>query len=69
MKEFNQRILVAGLLFFFSVTTTLAQNPLIRDQYTADPSARVFGDRVYIYRGYTTFSWYQKTTSSWQLTG
>ena len=27
----------------------LAQNPLITDQYTADPSARVFGDRVYVY--------------------
>ncbi|AYL99358.1 family 43 glycosylhydrolase [Mucilaginibacter celer] len=26
-----------------------AQNPLIRDQFTADPSARVFGDRVYVY--------------------
>jgi hypothetical protein len=26
-----------------------AQNPLIRDQYSADPSARVFGDRVYVY--------------------
>jgi hypothetical protein len=27
----------------------LAQNPLVRDQFTADPSARVFGDRIYIY--------------------
>jgi hypothetical protein len=26
-----------------------AQNPLIRNQYSADPSARVFGDRVYVY--------------------
>jgi hypothetical protein len=26
-----------------------AQNPIIRDQYSADPSARVFGDRVYLY--------------------
>jgi hypothetical protein len=26
-----------------------AQNPLIRDQYSADPSARVFGNRVYVY--------------------
>jgi len=26
-----------------------AQNPLIRDQFSADPSARVFGDRVYVY--------------------
>ena len=26
-----------------------AQNPLIRDQYSADPSARVFGNRVYLF--------------------
>ena len=34
-------VCVAGELF--------AQNPLITNQYTADPSARVFGDRVYVY--------------------
>ena len=28
---------------------THAQNPFITDQYTADPSARVFGDRVYVF--------------------
>lgn len=26
-----------------------AQNPVIRNQYSADPTARVFGDSVYIY--------------------
>jgi len=26
-----------------------AQNPVIRDQYTADPTARVFNDKVYLY--------------------
>lgn len=26
-----------------------AQNPFIRNQFTADPTARVFGDRVYVY--------------------
>lgn len=26
-----------------------AQNPIIRTMYSADPSARVFGDRVYVY--------------------
>lgn len=29
--------------------TTLAQNPVIRDQYTADPTARVFHGKVYLY--------------------
>jgi len=26
-----------------------AQNPVIRDQYTADPTARVFNNKVYLY--------------------
>jgi GH43 family beta-xylosidase len=33
----------------FLVNHTAAQNPIIRNQFTADPSARVFGDRVYVY--------------------
>jgi hypothetical protein len=31
------------------VPNTFAQNPIIRNQFTADPSARVFGDSVYLY--------------------
>jgi hypothetical protein len=26
-----------------------AQNPIVRDQFSADPSARVFGDKVYVF--------------------
>ena len=29
--------------------TVLGQNPVIRDQFTADPTARVFNGRVYVY--------------------
>jgi len=36
-------------LCLISALPLQAQNPLIRDQYSADPSARVFGDRVYVY--------------------
>ena len=28
---------------------SMAQNPIIRDQFTADPTARVFNDKVYLY--------------------
>ncbi len=38
-------ICITGLIANY----TLAQNPLIMTQFTADPSARVFGDRVYVY--------------------
>ena len=31
------------------VTPSSAQNPLIRDQFTADPTARVFNGRVYLF--------------------
>lgn len=30
-------------------TNSVAQNPLIRNMYSADPTARVFGDSVYLY--------------------
>jgi hypothetical protein len=30
-------------------SAALAQNPVIRDQYTADPTARVFNNKVYLY--------------------
>lgn len=32
-----------------------AQNPIIRDQFTADPTARVFGDRIYLYPSHDIF--------------
>ena len=40
------------ILQLFLMTTTItavAQNPVIRDQFTADPTARVFNNRVYLY--------------------
>lgn len=33
----------------FCAATICAQNPIIRDQFTADPTARVFNDRVYLF--------------------
>jgi hypothetical protein len=41
-----------GLFLCFCLlgsSVALAQNPLIRDQFTADPTARVFKGRVYVY--------------------
>lgn len=34
---------------------TVAQNPIIRDQFTADPTARVFNDRIYLYPSHDIF--------------
>ena len=32
-----------------TATAVMAQNPIIRDQFTADPTARVFNNKVYLY--------------------
>ncbi len=47
MKYFRQCLAVAGLIFLNSHLS--AQNPLIMTQFTADPSARVFEGKVYLY--------------------
>lgn len=43
------RVYALMMLVIFFAITSFSQNPLIRNQFTADPSARVFGDRVYVY--------------------
>jgi hypothetical protein len=37
------------LLLVLFVKSTLAQNPLVMDQFTADPTARVFEGKIYLY--------------------
>jgi hypothetical protein len=49
MQNYRLHLLLSGFLLFFILNKTLAQNPFIQNQFTADPTARVFGDRVYIY--------------------
>jgi hypothetical protein len=43
----NLEVLI--LVLFLIKGMTFAQNPIIRNQYTADPSARVFNGKVYVY--------------------
>jgi hypothetical protein len=50
MKRFRLSCwLASGVGAALLVATPLAQNPLIRDQFTADPTARVFEGKVYVY--------------------
>ena len=47
------------LLFLFTALSTLsvsAHNPIIRDQFTADPTARVFNNRMYVYPSHDILS-------------
>ncbi|WP_417942303.1 family 43 glycosylhydrolase [Flavobacterium sp. RS13.1] len=55
--------IVTGLLLINHVCT--AQNPLIRDQFTADPSARVFGDRVYVFPSHDILATEGKGREDW----
>jgi hypothetical protein len=48
----KKNILTATLLLSCSLFLSVyvnAQNPIVRNQYSADPTARVFGNRVYVY--------------------
>lgn len=45
----QKRYVILVFIFIGFSFIGFAQNPIIRDQYSADPSARVFGDRVYVY--------------------
>jgi GH43 family beta-xylosidase len=41
--------LILAILFAFGICSLSAQNPIIRDQFTADPSARIFNRKVYLF--------------------
>ena len=43
------------LLLLGMPLATTAQNPIIRNQFSADPTARVFGDRIYLYPSHDIF--------------
>lgn len=55
--------IVTGLVLISNVST--AQNPLIRDQFTADPSARVFGDKVYVFPSHDILATEGKGRKDW----
>ena len=50
MSEVHEmRTILFAFLIFITTNNTIAQNPIIHDQFTADPSARVFEGKVYVY--------------------
>jgi arabinoxylan arabinofuranohydrolase len=49
MKNFKPYILIIFIWVIFIPTCSFAQNPIIRNQFSADPSARVFEGKVYLY--------------------
>ncbi len=49
MNRFSYYLLILGTVVLFGATCVLAQNPLVTEQFTADPTARVFEGKMYIY--------------------
>ena len=44
-----RKTLLSTVVLCLAATAVQAQNPIIRDQFTADPTARVFNNKVYLY--------------------
>ena len=44
-----RHLLFAGVVGLLQASAAFATNPLIMDQFTADPTARVFEGRIYVY--------------------
>lgn len=51
-----KRKLISFALAVVTTSTAFAQNPIIRNQYTADPTARVFNNRVYLFPSHDIIS-------------
>jgi hypothetical protein len=49
MKNYWLNLIKFNFFIIFFTNCILAQNPIIKDQFTADPSARVFEGKVYLY--------------------
>lgn len=64
MINFRYFLRIEALLVLIS-SISFAQNPLIKDQFTADPSARVFGDRVYIFPSHDILATEGKGRKDW----
>ncbi|MBF4470560.1 family 43 glycosylhydrolase [Flavobacterium sp. HJJ] len=65
MKNLTCIFKIEMVLVFIINTVSFAQNPLIRDQFTADPSARVFGDKVYIFPSHDILAAEGKGRKDW----
>ncbi|WP_179021868.1 family 43 glycosylhydrolase [Winogradskyella forsetii] len=61
----KKQILIILVLIVLSIHYSFAQNPLIRDQFTADPSARVFGDKVYVFPSHDILATEERGRKGW----
>lgn len=65
MNKYKRHLLLTGFVLLFTINNTMAQNPFILNQYTADPTARVFGNRLYVYPSHDILSSKEKGRIGW----
>lgn len=65
MKNHKRHLLALSLLGLFFANDTYATNPLIMDQFTADPTARVFEGKIYVYPSHDIPPIPGKTRTNW----
>ncbi len=61
----NSRLLLSAALLTSVASHLFAQNPIIRNQFSADPSARVFGDKVYLFPSHDILATPGKGRAAW----
>lgn len=61
----RHRIILFGILAAGLASSALATNPLITDQFTADPTARVFEGKVYVYPSHDILATEGKGRPGW----
>jgi hypothetical protein len=65
INAFTVRLLAISCACFIVSSQSVAQNPFIRDQFTADPSARVFNDKVYVFPSHDILATEQMGRKGW----
>lgn len=63
MKHLSKYFLMSSLVLW--TLLSFGQNPIITDQFTADPSARVFGDRIYLYPSHDILANEERGREGW----
>jgi hypothetical protein len=49
MKDNKMKLILSAVFGLFAICCVSAQNPIIRNQFSADPTARVFNGKVYLF--------------------
>lgn len=65
MNNCKLYLLILNLIMLTSVNNMFAQNPLIMDQFTADPAARVFEGKIYVYPSHDILAGPGKGREGW----